>query len=118
MLSVIDLTKEVQVCHRCQKERTDDAAANHERWQRVEAQSMKEVVLICHQCVDHYYEKKAQSEYIKHHKQPHTYSRVFTGTSGEPSSSHTMSQALPVWKLVADSQPGIGAWLVTKNHQY
>ena len=118
MLSVIDLTEEVQVCHRCQKKRTDDAAADRERWQRVEARSTKEVVLICRRCVDHYYEKKAQSKYIKHHKQPHTYSRLFTGTSGEPLSSCTTGQALPVRKLVADSQRGIGAWLVTKNHQY
>ena len=117
-LSAIDITKEVRACHRCEKKWADDNAANHEYWQTVEARGTGKVVLICGRCVDHYQEKKIHSERIYYCLFPPTTYTFAEATEDASLSSRTTGQPLPVQRLIADSQWGIGMCLTGGNMQY
>lgn len=114
-LSVIDITEEVRVCRHCQKKWADDSAANRGLWQTVEARSTGALVLICPRCVDHYNEKKTHGESISVVDSILLSDALIETSGGGTLPTRSTSQRLPVRKLVADSQRGIGACQIKKT---
>lgn len=105
--SVIDLTVEVRKCKRCKVKWANVEPAERALWKSVLTGS-KERALVCSICFSYYREKMAPRAYI-HYFCPCTRSNPFTETvTNSSSSARTTGQTIPVRKLVADSQRGIG----------
>ena len=108
--SAVDFTEESRVCYRCEKIWADDDAVDRDLWKIVSAQITRQRHSICGACAI-YYSEKSRSEHCDCCWQFHSHSDAFTETSrAEPPPPRTTGQALPVQKLVANSQRGIGAY--------
>ena len=112
-ISAIDLTEEVQTCYHCKKKQAEDITADHVLWRNALSRVTGQSHLICSSCVIHYSEK-SHCEGSSLYQQFCTHSDMLAGTStsraqSSPSSSHVTSQRVPIQKLVANSQQGIGA---------
>lgn len=108
-LSAVDFTEEIRVCRRsdCKKKWTDDNIADRELWRTAPSRATGQFHWLCGRCVV-YYSEKSRRECSGFNWPFCPHSDALAETSGaEP--SRTTGQALPVQKLVANSQRGVGA---------